>query len=454
MIRLFLLLLGADVVRRRWRSLIAMGMAWCALGIFIFIDSLDSVTLIPVHGFGWLLLIEATASLLAASAGSGAARGLRLFKGVAVAAIGLLMIDSPFHSDVALALIIGIVFTADGTLKIVSARVVRFQGWRMTQAAGAVMLLLAIGTLQPLPTWYVGTIGCNVGLLLALSGLKLLYLGQRLRRLPPDAPLSSLLNPARLAWHTADLLDREPAGRAELVVHVWTPTGGEPAPQRRPVIDRYIAAVDARGVISTGHAALELAPGLYISHYPAAEIERSPDDFGRMLRATPDNNVPGRFQPSYRKEAADWCEATVHVRFATFDAVRLRAFWAAYQRDDTYNLTRRNCSSAVANALDAALEGVLAQQVPRWPGFLRAIVSPELWVASLLRTRAETMAWTPGLVLDYARALSGVIEPPPVAWLVLLRRARRRRRRARARRIAAERRKIAGQSCMSENVTS
>jgi hypothetical protein len=223
------------------------------------------------------------------------------------------------------------------------------------------------------------------------------------------------------------------------VVHVWTPTGGEQAVQRRPVIDRYIAAVDVRGVISTGHAALELAPDLYISHYPAAEIERSPEDFGRLLRATTANNVPGRFLPSYRQEVAGWCEATMHVRFADFDAARLRAFWATYQRDNTYHLTRRNCSSAVAHALDAALEGVLAQQVPRWPGFLRAIVSPELWVASLLRARAESMAWTPGLVLDYARALSGVIEPPPVAWLVLLRRARRRR----ARHIVAEGRKLA-----------
>ena len=74
MIRLFLLLLGADVVRRRWRSLVIMGLAWCVLGIFIFIDSLDSVTLIPVHDFGWLLLVEGAVSLLAAWAGSGAAR--------------------------------------------------------------------------------------------------------------------------------------------------------------------------------------------------------------------------------------------------------------------------------------------------------------------------------------------------------------------------------------------
>jgi uncharacterized membrane protein HdeD (DUF308 family) len=436
MIRLFLLLLGAEVVHRRWQTLAAMGLTWCALGLFIFIDSLDTVTLIPVHDFGWFLLVEGVITLLAASGASGAALMLRVFKGISVLLIGLLMIDSPFRSDVVLALILGIVFAADGALKIASARIVRFPGWRRTEGAGALMLILAIGTLQPLPTWYVGTIGCNVGLLLTLSGLKILHLANRLRRLSPDAPLSSILSPGRIAWTAADLRSHEPTAPAELVVHVWTPTGSAKATQRRPVIDRYIAAVDRAGAVSTGHAALALTPDVYISHYPAIEIDRSPDDFGRMLRATPDNNVPGRFLPSYPQEVAEWCESTMQVHFATFDAARLRAFWAAYQRDDTYNLTHRNCSSAVAHALDAALEGVLAQRVPRrFIGFMRAIVSPELWVASLLRTRAETMAWTPGLVLDYARALSGVIEPPPVAWIVLVRTAWRRR--ARARRVSA-----------------
>src|SRR3546814_20416621 len=65
--------------------------------------------------------------------------------------------------------------------------------------------------------------------------------------------------------------------QSPLVVHVWTPEGSsrhEPVP--RPVINRYIAAVDAKGVISTGHAALELPPATYISLYPAVEINRSP----------------------------------------------------------------------------------------------------------------------------------------------------------------------------------
>ena len=30
------------------------------------------------------------------------------------------------------------------------------------------------------------------------------------------------------------------------------------------------------------------------------------------------------------------------------------------------------------------------------------------------------MTWTPGLVLDYARALHRVVEPPPVPWPVMI----------------------------------
>jgi hypothetical protein len=46
-----------------------------------------------------------------------------------------------------------------------------------------------------------------------------------------------------------------------LTVHVWTPVGSAPGETTpRPVINRYIAAVDRDGIISTGHAALESLP--------------------------------------------------------------------------------------------------------------------------------------------------------------------------------------------------
>jgi hypothetical protein len=209
-----------------------------------------------------------------------------------------------------------------------------------------------------------------------------------------------------------------PESAAPLLVHVWTPTGSAKDALPQPLIDRYVAAVDANGVISTGHAALEVSPDVYISHYPAEEIDHSPDDFRQLLRATRDNNVPGHFQPSYAVEAAGWCESTARVKFERYDGERLRSFWAGYRQDDTYNLTNRNCSSTVAAALESALEGTLGSR-PSFGAFLSALVNPELWVAAQLRRHAESMAWTPGLVLDYARALRVAVDPPPLGLVTL-----------------------------------
>ena len=74
-----------------------------------------------------------------------------------------------------------------------------------------------------------------------------------------------------------------------LIVHVWTLVGSAASPRsaHRLLIDRYIAAIDGKGMISTGHAALELPPDIYISHYPALDLDHSPDEFARLLRATP-----------------------------------------------------------------------------------------------------------------------------------------------------------------------
>jgi hypothetical protein len=157
------------------------------------------------------------------------------------------------------------------------------------------------------------------------------------------------------------------------VVHVWTPTGSAKDVLPQPLVDRYVAAVDAHGVISTGHAALEASPDIYISHYPAQEIDHSPDDFRQLLRATHENNVAGRFQPSYAVEAAGWCPSTAEVVFERYNDARLGAFWAWYRHDDTYNLTNRNCSSTVAAALESALEGTLGEQLG-FGAFLGALV--------------------------------------------------------------------------------
>jgi len=134
-----------------------------------------------------------------------------------------------------------------------------------------------------------------------------------------------------------------------LTVHVWTPVGSAKGEARRQlIVDRYIAAVDRNGVISTGHAALESPEGIYISLYPGVEIDRSPDDFARLLRATRENDVPGLFQPDYPTESKTWCPSTVQVRIRNYNPASLRRFWDTYRQDTTYNLTHRNCSSSVS----------------------------------------------------------------------------------------------------------
>lgn len=419
MIRILFLFLGREIIRRHWKTLFIIGIFWFVLGIAIIIDALDGETLLHPHTFAYFLLPEAAVSLFAAAGSDGTARKMRIVQGIALLAVALLIFTSSAASNFLLALVFGLCFLVDGSMRIASAWVVRYPRWKIGIFGGVFELLLAIATLQPWPTWYEGTVGANVGAVIVLSSLGIIHVAWRIHSLEAGAPLSRLFGRSSLlsAISTHQNTEQTTTKRGQLIVHVWTPTGTAMTPLRQRAISRYIAAVDADGVISTGHAALELAPDVYISHYPAVEIDRSPNEFSRTLRATADNNIEGRYLPDYQSEAAGWCDSTVQVIIKNIDEDKLRAFWNSYKSDNTYNLTNRNCSSVVADALDAALEGVYRHK--RWPVFsaLRAIVYPELWAASLMRKRAETMAWTPGLVLDYARALSAIVDPKPGFWV-------------------------------------
>jgi uncharacterized membrane protein HdeD (DUF308 family) len=423
MIRLALLLLGPDFIRARWHILALIGALWAALGVAIFIDALDGDVYFPVHLFGYLLILEALVTLVATTSNLGTQTVLRKSRGALFLVIGLLMIDPHRSAGFILALLFGVVIGIDGVLRMSAAWVVRFPGWRASLLMGLLELIFAIFMIEPYPTFYAGTVAYCVGISLLLSGLGTLLLALRLRRLPAGTSLALLFARNRTPGGETSgaLVSRSapaPESTAPLLVHVWTPTGSAKDALPQPLIDRYVAAVDANGVISTGHAALEVSPDVYISHYPAEEIDHSPDDFRQLLRATRDNNVPGHFQPSYAVEAAGWCESTARVKFERYDGERLRSFWAGYRQDATYNLTNRNCSSTVAAALESALEGTLGSR-PSFGAFLSALVNPELWVAAQLRRHAESMAWTPGLVLDYARALRVAVDPPPLGLVTL-----------------------------------
>ncbi|MBQ0954830.1 hypothetical protein [Serratia symbiotica] len=178
----------------------------------------------------------------------------------------------------------------------------------------------------------------------------------------------------------------------------------------------YIAAVDSAGIISIGHAALERLPSVSISLYPAVDIDRSLPEFLNIMKATKDNDVPGIFQPNYASEAASWCDSDRKICFHDYNSMVLRRYWNAYKQTKTYNLTYRNCSSSVAYALEVALDGVLSKQSRSGLKRLQTLMMLELGIAARLRIRALSMAWMPGLLMDYARAMRSIIHPVLEPW--------------------------------------
>ncbi|WP_260987723.1 HdeD family acid-resistance protein [Roseomonas gilardii] len=431
MIRLAFLLLGARALRRQWPLLAAAGATWMTLGVLILIDLSDRHLIVLTDTLGILLGIKGFVE-----AGSALVLGLRrnwllLVRGLGLMLTGFLVADIPWDNNIGSTLLFGTAFLLDGLFRIASAFYVHATTrWRFGILAGLTEIGLSILVFTDWPIPHHLTVPFCLSMLLLSSGWSLLVMSLQLRRLSPTASVTTLPLYAARNWHARGQVHPEHAepvlapSDALLRVHAWTPLSSAEQPRRRPLLDRYIAAEDHKGVVSTGHMALELPPELYISHYPALEIDRDPANFLRTLNAGPHNDVPGRFLPSHAEEVADWCPPDSGVTFHRFNAAALRTFWATYARDNTYNLTARNCSSAVVLALDAAIEGALARGNP-WLSFARLLADPNFWMMRLVRGRAELMTWTPGLALDYARLLQQVTEDGDRGWRRRLRAALR-----------------------------
>lgn len=436
MVQLVMILLGSDYLRARWRGLFAAGCLGLIAGLIVFIDALDGVIYFPLTPFAGLLLIEGIATLLVARTGIGGQRTLRYVKGTAFSLAALLILNGQYYGNFILSMIFGTLFLADGLLQVITASVIRFRKWKYVIAGGVIEILVAIFFYQPYPTHYAGTAPLCLGLGLIFGGWNIIALAMRVKKMTVNPVFRQNFTVTDInytgkknevaEWWESPPADHEPA----LTIHIWTPAGtSKNTVVPHPVIDRYIAAVDRNGVISTGHAALESPEGIYISLYPAQDIDRSPEQFARLLRATADNNVEGFFQPDYLTESQKWCHSTIKVRIRNYDAWRLQLFWDIYRQDNTYNLTHRNCSGSVAAGLEAALEGVVGRiwgKKHHWWILSRILVTPELWVAVQIRKRASTMAWTPGLALDYARALSMLADPRPAGWMATIKRGLRK----------------------------
>ncbi|MFT3974933.1 MAG: hypothetical protein QM699_16270 [Amaricoccus sp.] len=420
MIRLAFLLLGARTIRPLWPALLALGLVWIGVGAWLLFNLRDREVVYVEDTLAIFLALEGVV-LLAAGLMMGARRFWgELVRGICFLFLAFLVFNVVWDHNFGAMVIFGAAFLIDGVFRVASALVLRDSRLVRGVISGVISILLGfvIFARWPLPRDL--TVPFCMALLFISSGLATLRLAAQLRRLPPGGSITSLPIHRARNWQARGVavppVDGEVAPvQGALNIRVWTATGSIADPERHLIVDRYIATLDAKGHVSTGHAALELPPDLYVSHYPAQEIERNSDELLTILNSGRRNDVPGKFQPSLAVEAADWCMPDQTVTLARYNEAALRAFWADYSRDTTYNLAARNCSTTVALCLDAATEGLASTGRPL-RDFIRLTLNPEFWMLHLVRGRAEAMTWTPGLVLDYARLLRQVLEFGQRRW--------------------------------------
>jgi len=420
MFRLSLLLIGAEAFRTRWYWLCLLGALLIAAAFFLAFHASDGLVVLAGRAIGIVFLFMGAGNLLRFMVEARrSVRVVTLLLGLSLIAVGGVVIVWPGRAEHVLAALLCVALLVDGLGRIGIGQLLHLPDWRWRLAYSSLQLLFAAMFLLGWPLPLERSIALCVALIFAFRGWMLIRFGLLFRTLEKGASILTLPIFAKRGWYetprVAEGPDEAAPGDSPMTVHVWTPVGSASVSQRRPVVDRYIAAIDAQGVISTGHASLELPPSLYISHYPAVELDHTSADFASALRSTADNDVAGRFQPSYAYESAEWCPADANVTFHNFNAAQLRAFWAGYRQNDTYNLTNRNCSVVVAQALDATLEGSLSARSP-WLQLILLLTNPDVWIGAMLRSRAHLSTWTPGLVLDYAHTLERIVEGRAVNW--------------------------------------
>lgn len=426
MIRLTLLLLGAEPLRARWPLLIVAAGACLLAGAVFIADFVDGAAIVTTDVLGALLAIEGTATLLRLAAIGFPNAARQVLRALLFFALGFLVIDVPWDDNILATIVFGSALFLDALFRIGAGLLVRSTRWRHAMVLAGIELILAILVWTPWPVPHRQTVPFCLGVALIAAAWNFARLAWQLRGMPAGSSVTDLPLFAGPNWHARGLL-RPGHARAQswtpgsdLTVHVWTPVGAAEHANRMPVVDRYIAAIDSNGVISTGHAALSVQPDIYVSLCAAKDLDHSPTQFRRLLLADTANDVPGSFIPSLEVEVAAWKPPDREVVFRRYDAVALRAFLDVYRQTRTYNLTSRNCSSTVALSLDAAIEGALGGE-PLRRVLLRLLTDPAMWLLATWRARAEAMTWTPGLVLDYAQTLRQVLEVSDQSWLSRLR---------------------------------
>ncbi|WP_168394257.1 hypothetical protein [Erwinia amylovora] len=416
MLRLLLLLIGARELKARWMLLVVLSVIWAGSGVVILVDIVSDGSLsFPLYVLTSVLLTEGVVALVTALISTPPFSKANFVRGGCFIAIALLVFGYDGQSKL-LSLLFATLLLLDGLFRIISTCLIRCRLHGKKVLFGLLQLLLSLLIFCNWPFHHhIVIAGCFAAMMLH-SGVSLLTFAMHLWLLPADTSVTTLpmftsrglRRPHGTAYVHPPFPAAEPAAAMQILI--WTPVGSAMVSERRILIDRYLAAIDGERNISTGHTALELPGQLYISHYPLADIDRDFSNFRAVLRGGEEYDVAGCFLSSLQQEIDDWCIPDRRLTLRHYNAEALRNYWQVYCTDTRYNLTSRNCSTTVIQALDVAIEGALGARGGRVLGLL---LNTDFWLLWLVRSRADGMTWTPGLLMDYVCLLQKVLQPAP-----------------------------------------
>lgn len=416
-----MLLLGPGNLRKSRWYIIFLGAFLISSGLFIVIDASDTVTLIGLEAFGWVMVVMGLAKMaFSILASGGGMPSLYVVQGVVFVIIGISIAEFPDQSGNALPWLFGLALILNGLYQAISALVIRYPNWKwfLTSGAGHIIFggILFFEWKQAI-SWVVPLFLGGGLILIGLTTLRTaLRLGRYIAREGDDPVMavryfldSHVAGRFRKQYLAADPVSQSDAGRecGDLLIHVWTPTTVAGLERDPNLVGRYVATQDNNGKYTVGHSALELNPDIYISHCDGDSTAfDSGDEVWKTLRS---KDVPGVFLESFEEEIKTYVLPSATIRFRNFNKGQLRTFWALYRQVPDYNFTNRNCSVTVALALEAALMGSL-DTGRRFRTLLYLLTNKDLWVAHFIRWKAREMVWTPGMMLEYAMALQRVVE--------------------------------------------
>jgi len=176
--------------RAGWGWLMGFGIALVILGMIALVNLVDA-TLVTVAIVGLLLAVAGFVQLIGAFMGSGTGteRVLQAVIGILYLVVGMYSFANPVSGAIALTLVIGVMFIAEGILRIYGAFAWRTEYKWLHVILGAITIFLGIWLITNIPVSGLA-IGFFVGFGLLMAGFSWIVLGWAVRSITNQSALT------------------------------------------------------------------------------------------------------------------------------------------------------------------------------------------------------------------------------------------------------------------------